>query len=187
MIQRTNKNEIRGRIHQRIRRKVRGTAERPRLAVFRSLTHIYAQLIDDTRSQTLVAASSTEEGLDNVAVAPAPQAAAVKAASPKAEKTEKPDKAEKGEKKGGKKGAPAADAPAAAAPAPAAPAAPAPPTGPTKARGGNVAGARLIGKTIADRAKEKGIKAVVFDRGGYIYHGRVKALADAARKAGLEF
>jgi large subunit ribosomal protein L18 len=185
MIQRTNKNEIRGRIHQRIRRKVRGTSERPRLAVFRSLTHIYAQLIDDTKSQTLVAASSTEEGLDNVAVAPAPQAAAVKAAPLKAEKTEKPDKAEKGEKKGGKKAAPAvADA---AAPVAAAPAAPAAPPAPTKARGGNVAGARLIGKTIADRAKEKGIKAVVFDRGGYIYHGRVKALADAARAAGLEF
>ena len=184
MIQRTNKNEIRGRIHQRIRRKVRGTAERPRLAVFRSLTHIYAQLIDDTKSQTLVAASSTEEGLDNVAVAaPPPKTAAVKAESPKAEKTEKTektDKAEKGEKKGGKK---AAQAPAETAPT----AAPAPPPAPTKARGGNVAGARLIGKTIADRAKEKGIKAVVFDRGGYIYHGRVKALADAARKAGLEF
>ena len=183
MIQRTNKNEIRGRIHQRIRRKVHGTAERPRLAVFRSLSHIYAQLIDDTRSQTLVAASSTEEGLDNVAVAPAPKAAAVKAESPKAEKTEKADKAEKGEKgdkKGGKKAA-AAEAPAAA------PAAAVAPPAQTKARGGNVAGARLIGKTIADRAKEKGIKAVVFDRGGYIYHGRIKALADAARKAGLEF
>jgi large subunit ribosomal protein L18 len=191
MIQRTNKNEIRGRIHQRIRRKVRGTAERPRLAVFRSLTHIYAQLIDDTKSQTLVAASSTEEGLDNVAVAPAPKAAAVKAEPPKAEKTEKADKAgkgEKGEKKGGKKAAAApAEAPAAAAAAPAPAAAPAAPAAPTKARGGNVAGARLIGKTIADRAKEKGIKAVVFDRGGYIYHGRIKALADAARKAGLEF
>ena len=184
MIQRTNKNEIRGRIHQRIRRKVRGTAERPRLAVFRSLTHIYAQLIDDTRSQTLVAASSTEEGLDNVAVAPAPKAAAVKAEPPKAEKTVKADKAEKGEKgekKGGKKAAPAEAPEPAAAPPPARAAAP------TKARGGNVAGAQLIGKTIADRAKEKGIKAVVFDRGGYIYHGRVKALADAARAAGLEF
>ena len=180
MIQRTNKNEIRGRIHQRIRRKVQGTAERPRLAVFRSLTHIYAQLIDDTKSQTLVAASSTEEGLNNVAVAPA--AAAVKAESPKVEKTQKADKPEKGEKKGGKKPVPAeASAPAAAPPAPA------PPAAPTKARGGNVAGARLIGKTIADRAKERGIKAGVFDRGGYIYHGRVKALADAARKAGLEF
>jgi large subunit ribosomal protein L18 len=190
MIQRTNKNEIRGRIHQRIRRKVRGTAERPRLAVFRSLSHIYAQLIDDTKSQTLVAAASTEEGLDNVAVA-APPAAAVKAESPKAEKTDKADKGEsaekrekgeKAEKKGGKKAAPPA---AAAAPPAVAKAAPAGP--PAKARGGNVAGARLIGKTIADRAKEKGIKSVVFDRGGYIYHGRVKALADAAREAGLEF
>jgi len=181
MIQRTNKNEIRGRIHQRIRRKVRGTAERPRLAVFRSLTHIYAQLIDDTRSQTLVAASSTEEGLDNVTVAAAPQAAAVKAEPPKAQKTEKQAKTEKGEKKGGKKAAAAEASEPAAAPPPARAAAP------TKARGGNVAGARLIGTTIAQRAKEKGIKAVVFDRGGYLYHGRIKALADAARQAGLEF
>ncbi|MBZ5593022.1 MAG: 50S ribosomal protein L18 [Acidobacteriia bacterium] len=160
MIQRTNKNEIRGRIHTRIRRKVHGTPERPRLAVFRSLTHIYAQIIDDTKSQTLVSASSTEEGLRDGASTPAPAAA-----PPKAD----PPKADKGEKKGGKKPAPA--------PAPAA----------TKASGGNVAGARLIGTTIAQRAKEKGIKAVVFDRGGYIYHGRLKALADAARKAGLEF
>jgi large subunit ribosomal protein L18 len=182
MIQRTNKKEIRGRIHQRIRRKVRGTAERPRLAVFRSLTHIYAQLIDDTKSQTLVAAASTEEGLDNVTVAAPPQAAAVKAESPKTQKTEKADKAEKGEKKGGKKAATAEASEPAAAPPPVRAAAP-----PAKARGGNVAGARLIGTTIAQRAKEKGIKAVVFDRGGYIYHGRVKALADAARQAGLEF
>jgi len=182
MIQRTNKNEIRGRIHQRIRRKVQGTAERPRLAVFRSITHIYAQLIDDTQSRTLVAASSTEEGLDNVTVA---ASAAVKAPPPKAEKTVKAEKAEKGDKKGGKKEKAAAAAPEASEPAPAP--APVKPAGPVKARGGNVAGARLIGKTIADRAKEKGIKAVVFDRGGYIYHGRVKALADAARQAGLEF
>jgi len=162
MIQRTNKKEIRERIHERIRSKVRGTPDRPRLAVFRSISHIYAQIIDDTKSQTLVAASSTEEGLRDGAAVPAP-AAAPKSEAPKAEK------GEKGEKKGAKK----------AAPAPAAP--------PAKARGGNVAGARLIGATIAQRAKEKGIKAVVFDRGGYIYHGRVKALADAARQAGLEF
>ena len=155
MIRRTNKKEIRTRIHERIRSKVRGTPERPRLAVFRSLSHIYAQIIDDTKSQTLVAASSSEKALlDAAASAPAP-AATAKAEAPKGDKAEKKPK---------KAAAPAA-----------------------KARGGNVAGAVLIGKSIAERAKEKGIKQVVFDRGGYIYHGRIKALADAARKAGLEF
>jgi len=185
MIQRTNKNEIRGRIHERIRSKVRGTAERPRLAVFRSLSHVYAQLIDDTQGRTLVAASSSEESLlSSAAVAveaprqeahmdtpkdthkDAPKDAPKKEAAAKGEK--KGDKSDKGDKKDEKK---AAKKPAAAA----------------KPRGGNVAGAVLIGKTIARRAKEKGIKKVVFDRGGYIYHGRVKALADAAREAGLEF
>jgi large subunit ribosomal protein L18 len=120
MIRAISRNEIRDRIHRRIRHKVRGTGERPRLAVFRSLKHIYAQLIDDTEGRTLVAASSAEKSAGT-------------------------------------------------------------------ASGGNVAGARLIGKVIAERAKEHGIKRVVFDRGGYIYHGRVKALADAAREAGLEF
>ena len=159
MIQRTNKNEIRGRIHKRIRSKVRGTPQRPRLAVFRSLTHIYAQIIDDTRSQTLVAASSSEKTLLKGAAASAPVAAApAKAEAPKGEKVDK------GEKKGGKKAAP-----------------------PLRIRGGNVGGAKLIGRTIAERAKEHGIKRVVFDRGGYLYHGRIKALADAAREAGLEF
>ena len=119
MIQKTQKNEIRQRIHKRIRRKVSGTAERPRLAVFRSVAHIYAQLIDDARGQTMVSASSVEKA--------------------------------------------------------------------TRTNGGNVAAAKAIGKAIAERAKDKGIKSVVFDRGGYIYHGRVKALADAAREAGLEF
>jgi len=162
MIQRTNKNEIRWRIHKRIRRKVHGTPERPRLAIFRSLSHIYAQIVDDTKGQTIVAAASSEKALRGAAAsAPAPEAAAVEAPAPKAEKA---GKGEKGEKKAAKKAAP-----------------------PTKASGGNVAGAKLIGKTIAERAKEKGIKQVVFDRGGYIYHGRVKALADAARAAGLEF
>jgi large subunit ribosomal protein L18 len=119
MIAKAKKNEIRGRIHKRIRSKLQGTAERPRLAVFRSVAHIYAQVIDDSKGHTLVAASSVE--------------------------------------KAGKSG------------------------------GGNVAAAKAIGKSIAERAKEKGIKKVVFDRGGYQYHGRVKALADAAREAGLEF
>jgi large subunit ribosomal protein L18 len=116
---RDSKNIIRLRIHKRIRRRVAGTPERPRLAVFRSVAHIYAQVIDDAEGKTLVSASSVDKG--------------------------------------------------------------------AKTNGGNVAAAKAIGKTVAERAKEKGIKSVVFDRGGYQYHGRVKALAEAARAAGLEF
>ena len=116
----SSKNDVRVRVHERIRHKVRGSAERPRLAVFRSLKHIYAQVIDDRAGQTVAAASSGEKS--------------AKVAS-----------------------------------------------------GGNVAGAKEIGKLIAERAKSKGVSKVVFDRGGYLYHGRVKALADAAREAGLEF
>ncbi|HKF47231.1 MAG TPA: 50S ribosomal protein L18 [Terracidiphilus sp.] len=116
MITQTKRNGIRKRIHERIRRKLSGTAERPRLNVYRSLNHIYAQVIDDQNGTTIVSAST------------------IKLKS-----------------------------------------------------GGNVAAAKEIGKTIAERAKEKGVKKVVFDRGGYLYHGRVKALADAAREAGLEF
>jgi len=119
MIRKIEKKEIRNRIHQRIRRKLRGTAERPRLAVFRSVAHIYAQVIDDSAGATLVSASTVDKG--------------------------------------------------------------------GKTNGGNVAAAKAIGKLVAERAKEKGIKSVVFDRGGYQYHGRIKALADAARTAGLEF
>ncbi len=116
---RESKNEIRIRIHERLRRRVEGSSERPRLAVFRSLNHIYAQVIDDQQGHTLVAASSVEKDL--------------------------------------------------------------------RGKGGNVEGAKRIGQAVAQRAKEKGITRVVFDRGGYLYHGRVKALADAARQAGLEF
>lgn len=112
--------EVRKAVHKRIRKKVAGSAERPRLAVYRSLNHIYAQLIDDGAGQTLAAASTTEAPL-----------------------------------RGG--------------------------------TGGNVAAAREVGKLIAERAREKGIEQVVFDRGGYIYHGRVKSLAEAAREAGLKF
>jgi large subunit ribosomal protein L18 len=119
MIRRIEKREIRKRIHVRIRRKLSGAPERPRLAVFRSVAHIYAQVIDDVAGKTLVSASSVEKG--------------------------------------------------------------------GKTNGGNVAAAKAIGKLVAERAKEKGVKAVVFDRGGYTYHGRIKALADAAREAGLEF
>jgi len=119
MIRKIEKKEIRNRIHSRIRRKLRGTAERPRLAVFRSVAHIYAQVIDDSAGSTLVSASTVDKG--------------------------------------------------------------------GKTNGGNVAAAKAIGKLVAERAKEKGIQRVVFDRGGYQYHGRIKALADAARTAGLEF
>ena len=118
MIPIRQRNEIRQRIHFRIRQKMSGTAERPRLNVYRSLNHIYAQVIDDAKGVTLLSAST--------------MAAKIKG-------------------------------------------------------GGNVAAAKEVGKLVAERAIEKGIKRVVFDRGGYLYHGRIKALADAAREAGLEF
>ena len=118
MITQTKRNEIRKRIHARIREKLAGTAERPRLNVYRSLNHIYAQVIDDQKGETIVSASTL----------------AMKAKT-----------------------------------------------------GGNVAAAKEIGKTIAERAKEKGVRKVVFDRGGFLYHGRIKALADAARESGLDF
>ena len=118
MIPQRKRNEIRQRVHSRIRAKLQGTPERPRLNVYRSLNHIYAQVIDDTQGVTLVSASTV--------------------------------------------------------------------AGKAKT-GGNVSAAKEIGKQIAERAKEKGITKVVFDRGGYLYHGRIKALAEAAREAGLEF
>src|SRR5215217_8969430 len=114
----TNRAEVRTAIHSRIRRKVRGNTERPRLAIYRSLNHIYAQVIDDRLGQTLVSASSTEKDLRTNS-------------------------------------------------------------------GGNLDAARRIGQAIAERAIAKGIEQVVFDRGGYLYHGRIKALTDAARAAGL--
>lgn len=115
------RNAVRQRVHSRIRNKMSGTAARPRLNVYRSLNHIYTQLIDDSNGVTIASASSVA-----------------------------------------KKGADAA-------------------------AGGNVEAAKLVGKLIAERAQAAGVKKVVFDRGGYLYHGRIKALADAAREAGLEF
>jgi large subunit ribosomal protein L18 len=111
--------EARGRIRERIRRKVTGTTERPRLAVFRSLKSIYAQVIDDSNGRTIVSASSLEKDAG--------------------------------------------------------------------AKGANAAAAKAVGALIAKKAKDKGITRVVFDRGGYLYHGNIKALADAARENGLEF
>jgi large subunit ribosomal protein L18 len=113
-----NRAEVRRAVHGRIRRKVRGSTERPRLAIYRSLNHIYAQVIDDERGQTLASASTTEKDLKG-------------------------------------------------------------------STGGNVDAARRVGRAIAERAIGAGISSVVFDRGGYVYHGRIKALTDAAREAGL--
>ena len=117
MIKRQDRKVNRGKRHQRVRVQVHGTAQRPRLAVFRSLNHLYAQVIDDTASRTLAAASTVA----------------------------------------------------------------------LKAKGNGVAEATEVGKAIAARAKEAGVTQVVFDRGGFLYHGRIKALADAAREGGLEF
>jgi large subunit ribosomal protein L18 len=117
MIKRQDRKVNRGKRHRRVRVHVEGTSQRPRLAVFRSLNHVYAQLIDDTASHTLAAASTVE----------------------------------------------------------------------MKANGNGVTRAQEVGKAIAAKAKAKGVSQVVFDRGGFLYHGRIKALADAAREAGLEF
>jgi large subunit ribosomal protein L18 len=117
MIKRTDRKVNRSKRHKRVRVHVAGTSQRPRLAVFRSLNHLYAQLIDDAESKTLAAASTLE----------------------------------------------------------------------MKVKGNGVAQAAEVGKAIAAKAKAAGVNAVVFDRGGFLYHGRIKALADAAREAGLEF
>jgi large subunit ribosomal protein L18 len=121
-VRKLSKDQQRRRVHARVRTRVTGTPERPRLNVYRSVAHIYAQVIDDRSGKTLVSASSV-------------------------------DKETKKNLKGG----------------------------------GNIASAKAVGKIIAERAKAAGVTQVVFDRGGYKYHGRVKALADAAREAGLKF
>lgn len=113
-----NRADIRRGVHSRIRKKVSGSAERPRLAVFRSVNHIYAQIIDDVNGKTLAAASTTEKALKG-------------------------------------------------------------------STGGNIEAAERVGKAVAERAIAAGISTVVFDRGGFVYHGRVKALIDASRAAGL--
>lgn len=122
MITKPNKNKVRIRKHIRVRKKIIGTSERPRLNVFRSLSNMYAQVIDDTEGKTLVSASTLDKEL--------------------ASKIE---------------------------------------------FGGNIDAAKEVGKLVAERALNAGIKEVVFDRGGYAYHGRVQALAEGAREAGLDF
>lgn len=122
MLRKPGRNEARKKRHLRVRKKVSGTSERPRLNVYRSLNHIYAQVINDETGTTLVSASTLDPEIKG-----------------------------------------------------------------SIARGGNIEAAKLVGKLIAERAIQKGIKKVVFDRGGYIYHGRVAALAESAREAGLDF
>ncbi len=119
MIKKIDTKAARIRRHQRVRKNISGTAERPRLNVFRSAKHIYAQVIDDVKGVTLVAASSMDKDFEGY--------------------------------------------------------------------GGNIEGAKSVGKKIAEKALSAGIKKVVFDRGGYVYHGRVAALAEGAREGGLEF
>ena len=119
MISKKNSNVARIKRHRRVRKNISGTSQRPRLNVFRSLNHIYAQIIDDTKGITLVSASSMEKDFNQY--------------------------------------------------------------------GGNCEAAKAVGKAVAEKALEKGIKTVVFDRGGYVYHGRVAALAEGAREGGLEF
>ena len=119
MINKKNSNDARLKRHMRVRKNISGSAERPRLNVYRSLNHIYAQIIDDTKGITLVSASSMDKDFTGY--------------------------------------------------------------------GGNIEAAKAVGNLVAKKALEKGIKAVVFDRGGYIYHGRVAALAEGAREGGLEF
>lgn len=123
MITKGDKNKARVKRHLRVRKKIEGTSERPRLNVFRSSKHMYAQIIDDTNGVTLASASTLDKELKDQV--------------------------------GG--------------------------------NGGNIEAARKVGEMIANRAKQNGINQVVFDRSGYIYHGRVQAVADAAREAGLEF
>jgi ribosomal protein L18 len=206
MIKRLNANRARLRRHRHLRRRLAGVSSRPRLNVFRSGQHIYAQIIDDTTGRTLVAASSLDERLQHFTVAqpveteqaPVPQehpaeeetealateAAAVKSKGAKAEKAVKADKSAKAQAKGGKPGTqvkmvlPAAHKGQRKTPQEA--------LAPI-AQNRKVALAREVGKLVAERAKAKGVTRVVFDRGGYAYHGRVAALAEGAREIGLDF
>lgn len=188
MIKQFHANEARLRRHQRIRSHLTGSETRPRLNVFRSGQHIYAQVIDDTTGQTLVSASSLEETLRSFKpAAPAPaakssaeqeQVASVEVAAEAA-----PAKGKKAAK-GGKQAAPAktvlptAEKHQARTPVEELVAI---------ANNRKVAIAREVGKLVAQRAKEKGVSQVIFDRGGYAYHGRVAALAEGAREVGLDF
>jgi large subunit ribosomal protein L18 len=189
MIKQFHANQARLRRHQRLRRSVAGSQVRPRLNVFRSGQHIYAQIIDDTQGVTLVAASSLDEPIRAFKPAsPAAPAAKTKQSKRTEEVVELEAEAAPAKGKGAKKG----KQQAAQAPAPLPKAEKRPHQTPVEQLAAiknnrKVAIAREVGKLIAQRAKEKGVSRVVFDRGGYTYHGRVAALAEGAREVGLEF
>jgi large subunit ribosomal protein L18 len=186
MIKKFEANKARLRRHQRIRRHLTGTLTRPRLNIFRSGNHIYAQIIDDTTGRTIVSASSLDESLRDFkpvqSTAPAPKAQPVETAAPVVQ-VEEPTGTKS--KKASKAGTPP--------PKTALPAAPKrekkTPQEALAAIANNhkVSLAREVGKLVAQRAKEQGVTQVVFDRGGYAYHGRVAALAEGAREIGLAF
>jgi ribosomal protein L18 len=191
MIKKTYANQSRVRRHQRVRKKIAGTAARPRLSVFRSANQIYAQVVDDERRQTLVAASSRDPELAEMERREPAPATAMRAA-PKAAEPEPAPAAAAAAASGGdkRKSAPKTEPAAPAAPPRKRPSedAEAGPVGLAGIAGNRrVWQARLVGKLIAQRAKARGIERVVFDRGGYLYHGRVAALATGAREGGLEF
>lgn len=196
MIKKQYSNEARLRRHRRVRKRVSGTGVRPRLSVFRSSSEIYAQIIDDERHTTLVSASSRDAELEALARAEGitlgkgSAKTATKAESKAETKAETKGPAKgKGEPKGAAKaeakGRVEAGEPSAAEEADGAGAMPAGLAAIADNR--RVAQARLVGKLVAQRAKASGIEKVVFDRGGYLYHGRVAALATGAREGGLEF
>jgi ribosomal protein L18 len=201
MITQFHANQARLRRHRRIRSRLAGSPARPRLNVFRSGNHIYAQIIDDATGRTLVAASSLEESLKDFKPAVVPTSAAPVKAARIEERVEVAAAAAPAKGKGAKtEKAPAKGAQAQAQkggrPAQTKTVLPAAQKGEKKtpvealaaiANNRKVAIAREVGKLIGQRAKEKGVSRVVFDRGGYAYHGRVAALAEGAREAGLEF
>ncbi len=203
MIKKFHANQARLRRHQRMRNHLTGSQTRPRLNVFRSGQHIYAQVIDDSTGKTLVAASSLDESLRSFKTAqqeqktseagttePAPEttpevaaeAAPARAKSAKAAPQGK-NAPQKGGSRAGGTAAPKVNLPAAQKNAPKTPVE----ALAAIANNRKVAISREVGKLVAQRAKEQGVKQVVFDRGGYAYHGRIAALAEGAREAGLDF
>ncbi len=188
MIKQFNANKARLRRHRRVRRRIYGTPERPRLSVFRSAGHIYAQIIDDERGHTLVAASSLEPQLREQAKASGTRSASSTAAAPSARAGAKVAATGKAETPAGRGSKGGKDEPAVTSAPQAAPEGEEVPAGLKGIQNNHkVALALAVGRLLAERARERGITKVVFDRGGYLYHGRVAALAAGAREGGLDF